>query len=111
MVSKKAPVSRTPTYPKFYRIGTHVHIIWYVTGIVIADRIKKLSLIGSDLLLGLPADDDNTFFLYYLRGGLHGVIVLCHHVCLQNHIAVILINVGMGGVTNVVSRGNIPIFT
>lgn len=45
MVSKKAPVRRTPTYLKFYRIGTHAHIIWYITGLVIADRIKTFRLL------------------------------------------------------------------
>ena len=47
-------------------------------------------------MLDLFPDNSNNFVLHYLRG-LQVVIVLCRQIRLQNHIAVVLISVEMGG--------------
>ena len=62
-----------------------------------SEHLKNVSHFEFDLLLDPLACYGNNSVLYYLRG-LHGVIVLCHHMRLQNHIAVIFTSVEMGGI-------------
>ena len=80
--------------------------VLYVIGLVSAFEYNHLLPFGHDHPLNLLLDDKRNFVLYYLRW-LHGIVVLCREMRLQNHFALILICVETSGVVTVASHGHI----